>query len=943
MNLRSDKQIKEFLEDKAHMLDVPEAFIGDEVNTVGKERAWEAPFKWLQCAAYPYTQAMGNYSVPLIYSLVNQNPAWLADRCYSLNSHKEDNIFVKNGIPMFGIGSKRPMGAFDVVGFSLNYSLLFQNVVRMMQISGIPRLAATRHLMAEHYPLFIVGSNVFGQPMGCAPVFDMVWVGDLEDEYRDGEITNPGINFFLDLTASWMQKESDRWYTPEVRHEYLEDVARQCDWIFVPSLYSTSHERGTDNRWRFKSITPLSESAPTVIKKRIVKDLDGVPALIAPPISYYDPEGMGTGEIEASRSCSAKCLFCASMWRYAPFRTRSADKLVELFKANAVETGAVELSPLTLEWGTHPLKKQITKRIMEEVSDSFSAPSLRVDNVAEDPNFPIMMREADKKQITLGVEGCSQRLRTGVSKGITEEEILKAIDNAIKAGMRRIKIYMISGLPGETPEDIQELVSLAEKADNIRRVYEKQNVQIRFSFTPLVVQGNTPLQWVGIDLDKKSLGDLYPQLRDLGMDFTLGKKGRSETRYYGQLFELADRVAGEALLEVAEQLQCHYFGALPADTVSLLISALAQRDRTLNDYFCEKDDRERFEWDIIDTLVSKDFLWKLYEESRTFLTTGQGGDKGYLKSGAKCVTKCVGCHACDADNLKKMVELRETEDDKIKLLDINTIDQRSVSQKLRMQLWIPEKYRYVRPAFWRTVIRRAAFKSGLPITKRHIKSSSDGVDVNNWMSGIEFFEIGLQHSLSMPELNSLMEDFKQYLHDATLIKYQPFPKTIETLKFKKVVNLYRVEVEMPQTVLRSNISSFMDDENAVIPVKVEQHQGGTVTNYISVDDAVYKMWDEKKGFRTYFFVATYGNISPYSVLYAINGGLRSGSFRNAAIRFDAFLPPDVTQDDWFVESCPTCGQPYYMNIMGDIVHFCIKCRMEGRCSEHPVEEFLNGR
>ena len=60
----------------------------------------------------------------------------------------------------------------------------------------------------------------------------MVWIGDLEDE-----VDNPGINYFLDLTADWLDNEKDSWFTPKTREAYLLDVEESNGFMFLTPLY----------------------------------------------------------------------------------------------------------------------------------------------------------------------------------------------------------------------------------------------------------------------------------------------------------------------------------------------------------------------------------------------------------------------------------------------------------------------------------------------------------------------------------------------------------------------------------------------------------------------------------------------------------------------------------------------------------------------------------
>lgn len=986
MNFRSPSQIRDFLMKNSHNLDTPEAFIGTEPGTVGKEREPDGAYHlWLHGAGFPYTQTMGNHSVPLLYNHVNRHPKWSADRVYALSSHKEDKIFTKAGIPMFGIGSKRPMAAYDIIGYSLSFNMLYQNIIRALQMSGIPIRRRDREGMDERYPLIIAGGNVFGQPMSVAPLFDMVWVGEIEDEPASYDAQgkeifpyNPGLDAFLDHTAQWIEDDPAAWGTRDVRAAYLLDTARKFPWIFVPKFYkhhyetipansrkdnillSTGKPRGEHPSYtRHHHTDVLAEGVPAVIKKRIVHDLDQVPMLENLPISFFEAGGTGyTGEIEASRSCSAKCLFCVSTFRYGPFRVRSSDRILDGFRATAKNTGAMAVSPLTLEWGTHPAKKLITKTVLAEISDSMSIPSLRVDNIAEDAGFPQLMRMADKKSITIAVEGASQRLRTAQGKGITEEQVLQAVDNAIRAGMQRIKMYFISDLPGETEEDMLELCLMLEKIDNIRRAHDKQGVKIRISWTPLCIQGNAPLQWLPVKLDDRHLGVIFPTLRRLNIAFSLGKKANFVTRYYASLYEMGDEVAGEILLDYGERIQQHYFGALPRSGRDELTKLLKQYGRSWYDYHREKDDDEVFQWDMIDILVLKKYMRVLYENMQAHLKTmlphvvNEWADRkahevrpGYLWRSDKCVDRCPACGACNREDLQKILRMRrdEKEDDKIRLTDVKIIDQRSFVGKLRVKMWIPPELRYANPSHWRMQLRRASTLANYGIAKREVRSASDHIDVRNWMAGVEFLELGVIKKPRQDELPGIVDMLNKNLVGPRILDIKPFPKELATMQEKDFNALYRIEVDAPANVLRKSLEAAKSNPEHTIRRHVDIYRFGAKADNVPWHSIVRKAWVETEGVHTFLFVVMKGDCSPYEVLTSLISGRPADAYKLPAFRIDLFIVDQDGLDDWFTPNCQSCGKQLARSIMGEAPGICLDCRERGviENNRHPIEQLLS--
>lgn len=212
---RSPEQIERFIQNNQHLMDVPEAWYGDEPNTMVRD--WDsALFRVLVTSAFPYTQFVGNHSNPLLYYAFNEAPGrnWLADRAFYYNTHREHKIFTKAGIPLFGLEHHRPAADFHLITNSINYAAQLASTVQMLKAANIPLRATRRAQMDEPYPMVWVGSNIIGNHVTAGPIFDVVWMGDLEDE-----VGNPGIWAVTDQLAAYV-KTGD-YFTKEGREDLL--------------------------------------------------------------------------------------------------------------------------------------------------------------------------------------------------------------------------------------------------------------------------------------------------------------------------------------------------------------------------------------------------------------------------------------------------------------------------------------------------------------------------------------------------------------------------------------------------------------------------------------------------------------------------------------------------------------------------------------------------
>jgi len=103
--------------------------------------------------------------------------------------------------------------------------------------------------------------------------------------------------------------------------------------------------------------------------------------------------------------------------------------------------------------------------------------------------------KGEAQTIAFAPEAGSQRLRRLIRKGISEDDILKAIDMAAEMGVKHLKLYFMIGLPSETDEDIEDIIKLVISGKSI--IDRKQSgTRIVLKVAPFVPKAGTPLQWL---------------------------------------------------------------------------------------------------------------------------------------------------------------------------------------------------------------------------------------------------------------------------------------------------------------------------------------------------------------------------------------------------------------------------------------------------------------
>ena len=101
-----------------------------------------------------------------------------------------------------------------------------------------------------------------------------------------------------------------------------------------------------------------------------------------------------------------------------------------------------------------------------------------------------------KTNLTFAPEAGTQRLRDVINKNITEEDLLRGVEEAFAAGWDSVKLYFMLGLPTETEEDVLGIIDLANKVlDVARRHRQGPRVKVSVSVSSFVPKSHTPFQW----------------------------------------------------------------------------------------------------------------------------------------------------------------------------------------------------------------------------------------------------------------------------------------------------------------------------------------------------------------------------------------------------------------------------------------------------------------
>ncbi|HHT43392.1 MAG TPA: TIGR03960 family B12-binding radical SAM protein [Firmicutes bacterium] len=509
----------------------PARYTNNEVNAQHKE--WSED-KITMALAFPdiYDVGMAHLGFKILYSIINGRRDAVAERVYAPWVDMQQ-LMLEHNIPLSALESGHDLRDFDLVGFTLQHELSYTNILKMLDLAGIPRRTSQR---GEDDPLVVAGGPCAFNVEPIADFFDFVVLGEGEEV----------IHEILDLVKEKKGQEAGR-------TEILKELAR-VPGVYVPSFYRPVYANG-----RFESLEPLYRGLPTRIEKRVVADLNTLPfpeEFVVPFAEVVHDRVM----VEILRGCTRGCRFCQAGMIYRPVRERDPEVIKELVAKLVESTGYDEISLSSLSSGDYtqigPLVRELID-IYQGCGMSVSLPSLRLDSFAVELAQEI--QKARKTGLTFAPEAGTQRLRDVINKNVTDQDLKEVVQGAFQAGWSRIKLYFMIGLPTETEEDLDGIVDLAHRVLKWGREFRTspRRPEVTVSVASFVPKAHTPFQWMGQDtLESLAAKQAYlkERLRRPGITFNFH---HGEQSLLEAVFARGDRRLSQ-VLERAVDMGCQF-------------------------------------------------------------------------------------------------------------------------------------------------------------------------------------------------------------------------------------------------------------------------------------------------------------------------------------------------------------------------------------------------
>ena len=429
----------------------PGRYLGNELGV--EPRDWgAATIRWALTYPEVYEVGASNLGHIILYSILNAQPRQLCDRAYLPAPDLAERLR-STGSPLFAVESRRPLNSFDILGFSLSYELSATNVLEMLDLIGLPLYARDRGDAPLGSPdalplIFAGGQTATSNPEPYAPFFDFIALGD-------GEELLPEIGLVLE--------EGKAAGLP--RSALLRDLA-EVPGVYVPAL---GHRR---------------------VVRRVATPMPHYAMGLVPHVETVHDRLT----VEIRRGCTRGCRFCQPGMLTRPARDVDPEEVVEAVETGMVRTGYSDFSLLSLSCSDYLALPAVGVELRNRLQDhnvSLSLPSQRIDRF--DNNIAHILGGTRQGGLTFAPEAGTQRMRDIVNKGLTDQELSAGIETAMRNGWRKVKLYFMIGLPGETDADVHGIADTVERLRFEMRDIGRLELNLTISnFTP---KPHTPFQW----------------------------------------------------------------------------------------------------------------------------------------------------------------------------------------------------------------------------------------------------------------------------------------------------------------------------------------------------------------------------------------------------------------------------------------------------------------
>ncbi len=775
----------------------PSRYIGGEWNSVTKPESFRKNAVSV-CFCFPdlYETGFANMGVEILYRVVNGRQDAYAERLYSVDEDMARSLR-KNRLPIFSLETRAPLASFDIVGFSLPYELCFNNILEILDLSGIP-LRATERL--ETFPIVVGGGPCSVNPEPLADFFDAIVIGDGEEI----------IGEMIEVVEKFKKSGG-------VKRDCLIELAK-IRGLYVPSLYTVEYNvDGTLAR-----VFPNEPGVPEKVPYRQTSISTFQNGEFSFPISPVVPFVQTVHDrlnVEIQRGCPWRCRFCQAGFTYHTYRERTKEELVQIIEQGLKNTGYDAVTLAGLSAADHreivPLLQTLSEKFTPK-RIAVGLPSTRADRFtlacAE------ILQTVRRQSLTFAPEAGTERLRRVIRKELQESEIRATLQTAHQHGWKNVKLYFMYGLPTETQDDLK---GIADVINHSRR--ENRGLALTCTLSPFVPKPHTPFQWhkqERLDALREKLSFLKKNL-----SATIRAHGLEQIVVEGVLSR-GDRRCSQ-LLEKTWRMGAKFDEWSERFNFSIWQKVFEESGLT-PEFFCyrERTENEVLPWDHIEGGPDKRALWNDYQTSAR--QAGEPMPEPHLKIRPEVPL-------LSPESLKKAQSFHE-----------------ETVQKLRFRLSRKGLVRFTSHLEQIEMVRRTLRRAGLPLTYTagfhpQLKCAFGPAISVGYESDCEYFDLDLSKRLDIEEVRKDVEaNLPQGFGLANVARIPIFFPSLEAL-----LNRVDYTVSVPYNILNDHsANALVQSVNAFLSQpdlsyeKIKKTKKGERLETIPLKPLIMKMeWD----------------------------------------------------------------------------------------------------
>ncbi len=320
--------------------------------------------------------------------------------------------------------SGTPVGQFPLVAFSISWEMDYANLLRLLPAARIP---LEREARGEGDAIVLVGGDAARiNPSPLTPWVDVFAMGD-------GEKLVPRI---VEVLRRDLAREGT-----------LEALAA-VPGLYVPACHGPRAEGAEEGRvvvQQFKAAEGTDREPPHT-------------TLLTPHTELADKL-----LIEVARGCSEMCRFCWAAYAMAPQVRIPAESILSVARRCRPLTSRVGLVATAV--ADHPEILPILHGL-STLGYHIALSSVKIDAISEEI-LAILTRQGERA-LAIAPEAGNERLRRAINKKVSDGMLREKALLIAAAGITQLKLYLQIGLPGETDEDVRDLVRLV---DDLRAIF----------------------------------------------------------------------------------------------------------------------------------------------------------------------------------------------------------------------------------------------------------------------------------------------------------------------------------------------------------------------------------------------------------------------------------------------------------------------------------------